>query len=181
MRHRIWHLTCPQLQEGRPPHGAPQKNFVMGSSTLWARPSPPHKFMAIPKYPQVAPYMDGRKNSKDPLWIMRRSWRGVSSSENSRCRGRTVFMIFMLWILKPPHNSSKNPRSSWKFLIRRRRRIILTPASKSVVTSLSSSPHWTGFSVSRHRRHFNLLPSASRQSGKNPTHVPAGTWRVELR
>ena len=46
---------------------------MMGSPTLQARPSPPRMCMIIPKFTQVAPYVEERKNLKGPLQRMKES------------------------------------------------------------------------------------------------------------
>ena len=93
---------------------------------------------------------------------------------------QTVFSTCVSWILTPPPTSPKTPRSFCNPLGRWRKRIILTPAPNSVVTSLHSSSHWTAFLGSRQRRQWKLLPKSSHKSGTETTHGLAGAWKVGL-
>ena len=84
------------------------------------------------------------------------------------------------WILTPPPTSPETLISSWKQLISIKRWSRSTPASKNIVTSLPLSPHWMAWSGSRRMWHLNISPAASRQSGRDHTHIPAVTWRIGL-
>ena len=153
----------------------------MGSPTLRARTSPPRMCATTSKYTQATPWVEGRKKSKDTLQRTRKRWRGVWSLDTSGRRRWTVFATCVLWILMPPTASPKTPISAWKLLRSIRRISTLTPASNSAGTLLPSSPQWTAFLGSRRRQHLKVFPAASQQSGRNPTHLPAGMWRVGLR
>ena len=69
---------------------------------------------------------------------------------------------------------SKIPKSISR-LLRRRRGIILRPASNIVVTSLPLSPQCMDLLGWMRRRNLSVSPSTSQQSGRIPTHVPTGT------
>ena len=73
----------------------------------------------------------------------------------------------------------KKPRSSWRPLIRIRRRSTSTLVSTRVGTSLPSLPQLTVLSGSRRRRRLNASPAASQWSGRSRINVPVVTWRVE--
>ena len=122
----------------------------------------------------------GGKIKKGPLWRTREIWRGIFSSETSEPRGLTVFMTWVSWIMTPPPTSPKTTRSAWKPLRRRIRRSTSIPASNTVGNSLPLLPQWMTFSGLRWMRHLNVLIATLWQSGRNPTHVTTGMWRVGL-
>ena len=156
-------------------------SFAVGLPNLAARPSPPHMCLTATKSTQVAPWLQGRTNWKGPIRRTREIWRVISSSETSGHRRRTVFTTCMLWILTPLPTSPKSLIISWKPLRRRRGRRTSTPASNSVSNSLLLSYQLTAFAGLRRRQHLNISPDTLQWSGMNPTHLPAGTWRLGLR
>ena len=129
----------------------------------------------------VAPCGEWIKSSKGTFKKSKKKiWRGISSSETSGLRGRTLFKTCVSWILTPLPIRTKTPRSAWKLLKRKRKRSILVPDSNIIRNLLPLLSQRKFFSGSMRRRHWNVPPTASQLSGRNPTHIPADKWRVGL-
>ena len=153
---------------------------VMGLPTLQARHSPRRTCVTNPKSTHTVPYVEGRTSSKGNLQRSKETWRWISLSDTSGHRERTVFRTCVSSILTPPPTSPKTLIDSWKPLRTRIKWSILTPASNRFGNSITSLSHWTAFSSSRQRQHWNISPAALRQNVRNPTHKPAGTWSVGM-
>ena len=110
-----------------------------------------------------------RRGSRRGTW-----WSGIFG-----LRGQISFTTCVSWILTLYPTSPRPRRIAQRSLIAKIRGSTSTIVYTSVYTSPTSPPRWMNFSGSRWRRRLNALPSASRKSGSNGTHVPVGTWRVE--